>query len=62
MVIERNLHNYTGYVTIRPNDWGYPCTLKDMADRIVSDWKFDEYCMKRSLNNDRYLKGKGEVL
>ena len=62
MIIEKNVHNYTGYVTIRQGDWDYPHNLADMASRIIADWRFDESCRKRSLNNDRYLKRKGEVL
>lgn len=62
MVVEKNLHNYTGYVKILQDDWGYPYTMKDMAARIIADWKFDEDCRKLSLNRDRYLKGRGEVV
>ena len=62
MVMEKNVQNYTGYVTIRQNDWGYPHSLADMASRIVCDWKFDEDCRKRRLSNCRYSQREDEAL
>ena len=62
MIDDKNLYNYTGYVTIRQDDWGYPYTMVDMANRIISDWKFDDDCMRRSLNRERYLQMDGDVL
>ena len=62
MIIEKNVHNYTGFVTIRQGDWDYPLSLSDMASRIIADWSFDENCRKRSLNNNRFSKRDGEAL
>ena len=42
-------YDFDGYVSMR-----------DMAERIISDWKFDERCRKNVLNRDRnndYKKG-----
>ena len=42
-------YDFDGYVSIT-----------DMAERIMSDWKFDERCRKNALNRDRnkdYKKG-----
>ena len=35
-------YDFDGYVSMR-----------DMAERIISDWKFDERCRKNVLNRDR---------
>lgn len=34
----------------------YPNSLSDIASRIVSDWKFDEQCMKNIENNKKRNK------
>ena len=42
-------YDFDGYVS-----------MADMAERIISDWKFDERCKHNSLNRDRnkyYKKG-----
>ena len=42
-------YDFDGYVS-----------MEDMAERIISDWKFDERCRKNLLNRDRnkdYKKG-----
>ena len=42
-------YDFEGYVS-----------MSDMAERIISDWKFDEKCRKDALNRDRnknYKKG-----
>ena len=62
MITEKNLQNYSGYVSIHKGDWDYPHTMTDMANRIVADWRFDAYCQKRRLSNYRYSKRKGEVI
>ena len=33
-------------------------SMKDMAERIISDWKFDEKCKKNFLNRKRCMDGK----
>ena len=39
-------YDFDGYVSIT-----------DMAERIISDWKFDERCLKNAQNLNRYKKG-----
>ena len=41
-------------------DFGGYVSMSDMAESIISDWKFDERCRKNLLNRDRnkdYKKG-----
>ena len=33
-------------------------SMSDMAERIISDWKFDEKCKKNFLNRKRCMDGK----
>lgn len=40
-------YDFDGYVS-----------MKDMAERIISDWKFDEKCKKKFLNRKRCMDGK----
>ena len=40
-------YDFDGYVS-----------MKDMAERIISDWKFDEKCKKNILNRKRCMDGK----
>lgn len=61
MITEKISQNYTGYVSIKQGDWDYPCSMVEMANRIVYDWKFEEDCKKRILNRERFLK-RGEAL
>ena len=35
-------YDFDGYVS-----------MKDMAERIISDWKFDEQCRKNAENRDK---------
>ena len=44
-------HDFDGYVSMR-----------DMAERIISDWKFDERCRKNVLNRDRNKDHKKGVM
>lgn len=60
--MEKNIQNYTGYVSIKQGDWDYPHSMVEMASRIVYDWKFDEDCRKRRLSNYRYSQRKDEAL
>ena len=39
-------YDFDGYVS-----------MTTMAERIISDWKFDERCRKNSQNLNRYKKG-----
>lgn len=39
-------YDFEGYVS-----------MTTMADRIISDWKFDKKCRKNSQNKNRYKKG-----
>ena len=62
MISKSRKNNDTGCVTIRQGDWDYPHYMTDIAARIISDWKFEEECRKRSLNRDRYVKMKRGVI
>ena len=44
-------YDFDGYVSMR-----------DMAERIISDWKFDERCRKNVLNRDRNKDHKKGVM
>ena len=44
-------YDFDGYVSMR-----------DMAERIISDWKFDERCRKNVLNRDRNKEHKKGVM
>lgn len=50
----------TNYSTFRgiiyKGDFDYHHSLSDMAERIMSDWKFDEQCRKNAENRDRQKK------
>lgn len=49
----------TGYARVNEGDWGYYHNIKEMADRIVSDWRFDEQCRKAIINRTRLKMMKG---
>ena len=52
-------HSICGSVIYNYDFDGY-VSISDMAERIISDWKFDEQCRKNALNRDRnknYKKG-----
>lgn len=53
--------NYTDHATFGGNVYNYDfdgCTsMSDIAERIISDWKFDERCRKNAQNLNRYKKG-----
>ena len=44
-------YDFDGYVSMR-----------DMAERIISDWKFDERCRKNVLNRDRNNDNKKGIM
>ena len=50
----------TNYSTFRgviyKGDFDHYHSLSDMAERIMSDWKFDEQCRKNAENRDRQKK------
>ena len=52
-------HSTCGSVIYNYDFDGY-VSMKDMAERIISDWKFDEQCRKNAENRDKnknYKKG-----
>ena len=52
-------HSTCGSVIYNYDFDGY-VSMNDMAERIISDWKFDEQCRKNAENRDRnknYKKG-----
>ena len=52
-------HSTCGSVICNYDFDGY-VSMKDMAERIISDWKFDERCRKLAENKNRnknYKKG-----
>ena len=52
-------HSTCGSVIYNYDFDGY-VSMTSMAERIISDWKFDEQCRKNALNRDRnkdYKKG-----
>ena len=52
-------HSTCGSVIYNDDFDGY-VSISDMAERIMSDWRFDEQCKKNALNRDRnknYKKG-----
>ena len=44
-------YDFDGYISMR-----------EMAERIISDWKFDERCRKNVLNRDRNKDHKKGVM
>lgn len=49
-------HSTCGSVIYNYDFEGY-VSMADMAERIISDWKFDERCQKNAQNLNRYKKG-----
>ena len=52
--------HYTCSSIIYNYDFGEYVSMADMAERIISDWKFDEKCRKNAENRDKtnkYKKG-----
>ena len=49
-------HSTCGSVIYKYDFEGY-VSMSDIAERIISDWKFDERCRKNLENKNRYKKG-----
>ena len=57
---EKNSSTFGGVIYNYDFD-GY-VSMRDMAERIISDWKFDERCRKNVLNRDRNNDNKKGIM